>query len=183
MKTKKRRQPTEAQKQAANEKRADLCRLSASVKSIVEANNEAVAGAIGTDQAIKWPVKAYAGCLTINEAIKRKHALSTGQREWNTFKGWKEAGFSVQKGEKGFLIWGAPREFKKTVEAQDVKTGEAGEIEQKYKTFPVCYLFHCGQVSNEEEQKPASYNPLGKLASLLQTKPPLALPCYDRRAA
>lgn len=62
--------------------------------------------------------------------------------EFNTFKGWKDAGYKVKKGEKGFPIWGAPKTLIREEEKGD--KGETEEKEEKY--FPVAYLFADTQV-------------------------------------
>ena len=61
--------------------------------------------------------------------------------DWNTFKGWKEKGFKVIKGEKSFPIWGKPRKFKKEIE---------GGGEKEFSMFPMANLFHKRQVEKEE---------------------------------
>ena len=173
----KKRQPSEAQNNAAAAKRAALCKMSAQYRGLLKQNNEAVAKALLEGGNVKWPNPNFAGCLKINDFIQRQHEMSTGQTEWNTFKGWKEEGYTVNKGEKGFIVWGAPRKFKAKAEVECPK-GETKEVEAEYRAFPISYLFHSGQVTDEQGQPHKNYNPFGKLVSIVNMKPMLALPCH-----
>ena len=71
----------------------------------------------------------------LNHFIKLGYNLSNSKL--NTFKKWKEKGFKVKKGEKGYLFFSAPKQVK-------VKT-KAGE-EENYSRFMKCYLFSENQV-------------------------------------
>jgi len=79
--------------------------------------------------------------LSVNKAILKIYEKQTGQTEWNTFKGWKNKGFKVQKGQKGFAIWSKPRKV----------TKKEDEKEEKYKFYGMAYLFHSDQVEAIEE--------------------------------
>jgi len=124
----------------AQAKRLDLCHLSKLAKMILK-NIEAIP--------FDDPLRE---CIKVNDVLRLWHRQKTGQHNldaWDTFKGWKDRGFSVQKGEAGFLIWGAPRKMKGTTE-QPTQTGGIEEIEKEYSAFPLCYLFHTGQVCDEK---------------------------------
>ena len=89
---------------------------------------------------------AEAELVTINEILMEMHQEATGQSEFKTFHDWKKAGFKVRKGEKSFRIWGKPRKCKKSVDAVKVDTGEKTTIEKEFELFPMCCMFHRGQV-------------------------------------
>ena len=90
-------------------------------------------------------------CEKVNDVLKFWHCESTTQHNpdcWDTFQGWKERGFYVQKGEAGFLIWGTPRKMKGKSE-QQTQTGTIEEVEKEYSAYPLCYLFHSAQVKDK----------------------------------
>ena len=78
-------------------------------------------------------------CTTINQAIK---TAIYSDIELNTFKGWKEKGYSVMKGEKALLLWGAPRKNKQE---------DAEESENETSFFPICYVFSINQVQKIQD--------------------------------
>jgi len=67
--------------------------------------------------------------------------------DFNTFKQWKEKGFSIKKGSKAFLVWGKPRK----AAVPEPKDGEDDE----FKFWPLCYLFSNKQVEKKEEKEVA----------------------------
>jgi len=146
---KKKRQPTEEQKKAAAEKRAALCRASAPFREIVQ-KNRAIQAALfnGASAEEIAPMldtipAQYRGCTTINACLEVEYRALTGQQEFHSFKVWKEKGFSVKKGEHGFMIWSTPKRM--TIEREAAEEGadpERIEIER----FAISYLFHAGQV-------------------------------------
>ena len=78
---------------------------------------------------------------TINAALISHYGSIKGNREFNTFKGWKEKACHVKKGAKAFLIWGAPKKY--SID-KDAKTEE----EKKCSFFPLSYLFSNLQVES-----------------------------------
>lgn len=90
---------------------------------------------------------------SVNEGLIEHYSTETGQTQWHTFKGWIDAGQCVRKGETGFPIWGTPRKLKgdKAQESQPAELSCAEDPE----FFPVCYLFHAGQVEAIEQRKAA----------------------------
>jgi len=93
----------------------------------------------------------------VNAAVLHIYSQQTGFSDWKTFKGWLDAGQAVRKGESGFPIWAKPRHMK----AEGAMAGDLGAIAalngiepQGPEFFPVCYLFHAGQV--EQSQKAAA---------------------------
>jgi len=119
-------------------------------------------------------------CSKVNDVLKYWHRETTGQLNpdhWDTFQGWKQRGFFVQKGEGGFLIWGKPRKMKGTAE-KATEIGAIEEIEHDFKAFPLCYLFHAGQVNDEKGHSFDPDCPFQKLAQIpsLIKRAPLSLP-------
>ena len=89
-------------------------------------------------------------CSKVNDVLRYWHRKETGQLNpdcWDTFQGWKQRGFFVQKGEGGFLIWGKPRKMKGSLE-HETESGTLEEIEHEFRSYPLCYLFHSGQVKD-----------------------------------
>lgn len=74
---------------------------------------------------------------TVNGLLRFYYACK-GYKNLKTFHEWKQAGFSVKKGEKALLVWGRPLS-KKGEEAE--KNKEAEEEQDGGEYFPICYLF------------------------------------------
>lgn len=74
----------------------------------------------------------------LNRYIKKIYNL--GNAEIKTFKQWKDAGYLVKKGEKGYLFFSTPKTFKKEVETKK------GKEEIAFSRFCKCYLFSQEQV-------------------------------------
>lgn len=119
-------------KKSIKEKRQELKSLTEKAKMIAEISGEA--GKVN-DLIIN---------LIYNEG--QKH-------EYNTFKGWKEKGFQVNKGSKAYLIWGQPKKASQKIESARTseENKEGGEIENKYKLFPVAHIFRDDQVTKIAE--------------------------------
>lgn len=145
--------PTEAQIEAAKEKRAALCRATAPFKRIVEANRTArFAEMDGADPAKIAEILAgvpakFRGCFTLNACLEVIYREQTGQTEFHTFRDWKAKGYSVRKGEHGFMLWSTP----KIMKFETGKTLENGDPEKEtVERFAVAYVFHAGQVHQDE---------------------------------
>ena len=50
--------------------------------------------------------------LTINQVLVMMYETETSAHEFKTFHDWKKEGFKVNKGEKGFAVWGKPKKAK-----------------------------------------------------------------------
>jgi len=89
-----------------------------------------------------------AASLTVNQIIMAFHKAETGCEDFRTFADWKKAGFSVNKGEKAYLVWGKPRRVKEEM------TNDKGEKLEgdEWEFFPVCYLFNEQQVSPSKDK-------------------------------
>jgi hypothetical protein len=86
----------------------------------------------------------------VNAAIVAYYSEQTGQSDFRTFAAWKDAGTPVRKGEQGFPIWGTPRhlaipEGARVSDLAQVAMMQGAEVRGP-EWFPVCYLFHAGQV-------------------------------------
>jgi hypothetical protein len=81
---------------------------------------------------------------TINEILMAVLYNRKGDREFKKFREWKEEGYTIKKGEKGFMLWAQPlSELKKQEGEEPDPEGDDSSF------FPVCYLF-----SNEQVIKP-----------------------------
>lgn len=87
--------------------------------------------------------KMNADALSINQVLVMTYKQETGCKEFKTFADWKKAGYSVNKGETGFCVWGKPRKVKETMKDENNNELQADEWE----FFPMCYLFNEKQVS------------------------------------
>lgn len=85
----------------------------------------------------------------VNAALVDHYSRETGRDTWHTFADWRKAGRPVRKGESGFPIWGTPRAMKSGESSPGdlVQLGALLGVESTGpQFFPVCYLFHDGQV-------------------------------------
>lgn len=113
-----------------NPRRAELRELSASIRPLVK-------------------MGVYA---TVNEGLIEHYTTQTGFSEWKTFKGWIDSGQCVRKGEAGFPVWAQPRKLQGKDQAQDKPADVSGADDTGPEWFPVCYLFHAGQVQPIEQK-------------------------------
>lgn len=113
-------------KKQINEKRQKLIKLSIQAKQIAKATDS-----------------------TVNEVLLNifYQEEEGGELEFSTYKGWKEKGYQVRKGEKSFAIWGKPRKAQKV----NAETSE----EEKYKYWPMAFLFRADQVDKVLEHESA----------------------------
>ena len=132
--TRRKRKPSPEKLAKAQQGRAELAALSRAVK---------VGMAMGH----------FPECVKVNDALLEVYGDRTGQHDFRKFREWKEAGFSVKKGESAFRVWAKPRKAKKK-EAPAV--GEANKIKDEFDWFPICCLFHAGQVADEDGNRPPS---------------------------
>lgn len=96
-------------------------------------------------------LEAQAGdCLSINDILLMFHKAATGREDFRRFDQWKEAGYKVKKGETGYRVWGSPVKAKKTANGESFDESAEATAEEnvakKYKFWPMCSLFHEGQV-------------------------------------
>ncbi len=130
---KRRRKPSAEKKRTAKVKRAELAALSRAVKAAMNVG--------------------MIDCATVNEALLEIYAKDTGQTDFRKFKEWKEAGYSVRKGESAFRVWAKPRKIAKPPEGRE----QSSEGKDEFDWFPICCLFHAGQVENEDGKPPLSF--------------------------
>lgn len=122
----------------ANPRRAELKAISKALRPLVKAG--------------KFP--------NVNAAILAYYSERTGQSEFRTFAEWRKAGTPVRKGESGFPIWATPRrlalqEGQRIPDLAQVAMMQGAEV-QGPEWFPVCYLFHAGQVEGAQVEQLAS---------------------------
>ena len=90
---------------------------------------------------------------TLNACLELIYSAETGETDFATFYTWKERGFSLDKGAKGFALWGKPKFF---APADD--NGPAVDVDESDPTgkqwWPMSYIFHAGQVSDAAGNRP-----------------------------
>ncbi len=126
---------TEAQRNKAREKRAALKRISADIKSLQE---------IG-----EFPVYN-----TLNKAIVHWYQTEANDMslEFKTFKQWKDEGFKVIKGSKGFVVWGKQKQkVEKTEEQTQDSSEDKKEETEDLGFFPISHIFSSDQVEAIEK--------------------------------
>ncbi len=84
----------------------------------------------------------WAASLKVNDVLLILYKEETGQEDFKTFHDWKNAGFKVKKGEKSFRVWGRPKMISSKAEGGN----ENADPQRPYEFFPMCCLFHGGQV-------------------------------------
>lgn len=98
--------------------------------------------------------------MSVNDCLREIYQDQTGQNDWKTFKQWKEEGFRVMKGEKGFPLWAKPlvsqEDEQGNIETEQLKEGEL-TYSEKVSYWPMCYLFHAGQVQNDQGLYPSTW--------------------------
>ena len=77
--------------------------------------------------------------MSMNELLVSSYKAQTGAKHFRTFKQWKDEGFSIIKGSKGFPVFSRPIGILKELKGQ-----EAGP--ELFKMFGTCYLFNELQV-------------------------------------
>lgn len=131
-------------KKEINPKRAALIALSAQA---VEFRDEQINNAENENEALFWATR------TINYILLNHLYATNGATEFNTFNQWKEQGATVKKGEKAFLIWGQPIRAK--AGEPEPKAEDTDTEADKYKYFPLCYLFSDVQVQKPTDSREA----------------------------
>lgn len=81
---------------------------------------------------------------TFNNFLIAYYTKLTGGTTWNTFKKWKELGYTVKKGESSFPVFSRP------LSAIQQETGKE-VIESHVKLFFTCHLFNEKQVIKIEK--------------------------------
>lgn len=162
------KKPARKQNPAALLKRQDLASKSNTAKTLMEKGANAD------------PESPYFMLEKVNDFLMHWHKQETGihsSDEWNTFKGWKDLGFTIKKGSSGFAIWGQPRKFKGKSELE-LSDGSTEEATNQYKAFPMCYLFNSAQVQDAQGNDFSSNNVFQRIAMIpfMVKNAPLAIP-------
>ena len=100
----------------------------------------------------------------INEVLEELYRKQSGQTEFDTFKGWKQRGYIVDKGARGYILWSKPhsrsKADEKAEESDDTNTEERTDAPKKSpKSLWVCYIFSAAQVHDKCGNRPPSYKP------------------------
>lgn len=125
------RQPTQAQKDAARAKRDVLIARTKHAKNL-----------IGTP--------GFADCERVNEVLVRQYERATGEDDFRSFARWKSAGYRIRKGEQGFPVWGRPREAHAHASngagEPDPGIGNGDSDDDTFRLFPLAYVYARSQV-------------------------------------
>lgn len=85
---------------------------------------------------------------TINQILMYTVYNRNGALQFKKFREWKEEGYIIKKGEKGYMLWAQP------LKAQKEEAKPEGEEENDSSDFfPVCYLFSSAQVIKPEPKE------------------------------
>lgn len=122
----KEKEPTKEKKRPIDIARENLKLLSLEVKDLVED---------GT-------------FFTINDAIMETLYKDDTNKEFKSYRQWKNEGYQVNKGEKAFLLWAKPKQINKPIEENPTEK----EWEEMLKFFPIAYLFSNAQVTQIGEE-------------------------------
>lgn len=98
---------------------------------------------VTANQAKKSPAynAVLSGELTFNELLVMMYKAETGCTQFHTFKQWKERGFNIIKGSKGFPIFSRPINV--------IKAEQGKESDDSDKFFGTCYLFNENQTQRK----------------------------------
>jgi N-terminal domain of anti-restriction factor ArdC len=129
------------------EKRLNLSNLSRQADDLREKSIKEAMEKGDVKAAISWEFR------TINSILLHNIYEINGATEFKTFNQWKQANATVKKGEKAFLIWGQPIKNGKQEGTEEPKTET--EEKDKYRFFPLCFLFSDKQVLTQEERQKA----------------------------
>lgn len=113
------KQPAQTKKEAAKERRRELVSRSKGLQALVKEGVFA----------------------SVNEGLEKIYSDEAGRKlTFNTYKGWKDKGRQVIKGERAYLFWGSPRKI------GDKAKDEKPEDDKNTRTFfPISYLFDIDQ--------------------------------------
>ena len=95
----------------------------------------------GIDNAASPDELMYWESLGINDMILELYQEQAGTDDFRTFLDWLSSGYSVKKGEKGWVIWQRKRKAEKT---EQNEKGE--EVKDEFEFWALCYLFSIHQV-------------------------------------
>lgn len=99
--------------------------------------------AVNDKEALFWASK------NINDIIMMWYKEESGATEFKSFFQWKQAGFSVKKGEKAYLLWAKKRNATAKIETPE----NEDPLEEEYRFFPLAYIFSDKQVEPIQEKE------------------------------
>ena len=91
----------------------------------------------------------------LNDIILGHYSHEIGQHpdDFKTYPKWKEEGYQVKKGEKGFAVWSRPKQQKmnedyKKTNPSKARSAPPSEVlgQDEFSFYGMAYLFHTGQV-------------------------------------
>lgn len=115
----------ESKKERALKRRQDLSALSRDLKAVAEMQ--------GVEESVNSLLLAF---------YKQQYSTT----DLRTFEQWKEAGYTVKKGQQSFMIWATPKATKAEKERVAEAKAKGEHATEKEDYFPVCHLFDIKQV-------------------------------------
>lgn len=108
-------------------------------------------------------LKPEFGEMTINQILMLTVYNRKGNLTFKKFREWKEDGYTIKKGEKGFMLWAQPLKAQKD-ESKEATEPQNEEGNENSEFFPVCYLFSNEQVIKPEPKEKRQENKKPELA-------------------
>jgi hypothetical protein len=135
------RQPTEAQRAAAKERREKMRELSKQIGAMSDAQRAQIVEKVGAVLTIeRRPLSLFNSCMILTQAGASPVSVVGG------FQQWRKAGRCVRKGEHGYAIW-VPMKKGETSQEQQPQDGEK-------KDRPGFILGTVFDISQTEEKAP-----------------------------
>src|SRR5690554_8198749 len=100
-----------------------------------EARNKLIALSAEAQQQAALLAAATGEVVPVNSILLAIYKDETGCSTFRRFDEWKEAGFTVKKGETAFRVWGSPIKAKKNTEQSQEPEGDTVS---KFKFWPMC---------------------------------------------
>jgi N-terminal domain of anti-restriction factor ArdC len=98
----------------------------------------------------------------LNDIIVGHYSHEEGKhpQDFKTYLAWKEEGYQVKKGEKGFAVWSRPKQQRMNEEYKKINSSKAisappSEVlgQDEFSFYGMAYLFHVGQVEKSEPKE------------------------------
>lgn len=142
------RKPTEAQRQAAKEKRKRMQELAAKIRAMSDEERAGLVSRVGAVLTIeRHPLSLFNSCMILRQAGNAPVSIVGG------FQQWRKARRSVKKGEHGYCIWFP---IKKGEKDEAPATVEALDNEEAKPAFGLGTVF---DISQTEERTPEIVTP------------------------
>lgn len=92
----------------------------------------------------------------VNDLLTAQYSRQAACADWDTFRGWKNRGYFVGKGEKGFAVWSRP--ITDADDQEDNQGDDQGDdqrdTDNRAAPFYTAFIFCARQVANREGYTP-----------------------------